>query len=727
MTTQTFTTNADPSQIIAQLTLDEKISMLSGAPHFWQGMKALMQEDSYHNEPFVAARCERLGLDGVSFIDGPRGIVIHGGATCFPVSMARGASWNAELEQQIGDAIGKELRALGGNLFGGVCINLLRHPAWGRAQETYGEDPVHVGAMGSGLVLGVERHGLACIKHFAANSIENARFKVDVTLSDQALHEVYLPHFKACVDAGATVVMSAYNAVNGEWCGQNKTLLTEILRDQWNFDGFVLTDFIFGMRDAKTAIDAGLDLEMPFEMVWGAALKKLVENDEVREAQLDQALERIIAAQLRLPPAQDYPKAVVGAAAHKALAREAAVQSMVLLKNEGRALPLAKEVNLVVLGQLAAEKNLGDRGSSDGRPDYVVTPLDGLKAASGGSVQHFADLSIDGAKEAVKAADAVALVVGYTHEDEGEFIAPASDLAAFAPLMPPPPKIRWLFNNSMMRPVWQRLVKTLVKLTGAKQRKIIDEGEATFGKGGDRTRLELRAADEALIQAACTLNANVNVAIMAGSAVLMENWRAAPQSIMMMWYPGMEGGHAFADLIYGDRSPSGRLPFSIPRSADHLPHFDKDAVAITYDEWHGYRKLERDGNPPAFPFGFGLSYTEFEHSDLACVGHSKGDNAPLQFEVVVRNAGQCAGEEVLQLYAKLPSDSEAGEPRRLVGFSKVELQPGEAKKVQLSVPLERLKTFDCKLGELAMQSGNYHFEAVRHGGDHKGQSVKLEL
>src|SRR5262249_6896620 len=207
---------------------------------------------------------------------GPGGVVVEGGATAFPVTMARGATWDIELEAQIGDAIGQELRALGANLYGGICINLLRHPAWGRAQETYGEDPVLLGALGAALCRGVQRHAMACVKHFALNSIENARFSVDVTIAPRPLHELYLPHFKQVVHAGVAAVMSAYNSVNGEWCGENRALLTDVLKRRWGFAGFVLTDFVMGIRDARAAILAGQDLEMPLQMHFAQELARLI-------------------------------------------------------------------------------------------------------------------------------------------------------------------------------------------------------------------------------------------------------------------------------------------------------------------------------------------------------------------------------------------------------------------------------------------------------------------
>jgi beta-glucosidase len=207
------------------LTLDEKLWCLDGDEEFWPGLirmagrpAAQVAGAGYQGRPYFAAQLSRVDFPGIAFSDGPRGVVI-GANTCFPVSMARGATWDPDLEERIGEAIGIELRASGATLFGGVNVNLLRHPAWGRAQETYGEDPHHVGEMGAALARGVQRNAMACVKHFALNSIENARFQVDVRADERTLHEVYLPHFKRVIDEGVACVMSAYNSVNGAWCG----------------------------------------------------------------------------------------------------------------------------------------------------------------------------------------------------------------------------------------------------------------------------------------------------------------------------------------------------------------------------------------------------------------------------------------------------------------------------------------------------------------------------
>ncbi|MFW9824847.1 MAG: glycoside hydrolase family 3 protein, partial [Candidatus Thorarchaeota archaeon] len=227
-------------EILSILTLEEKMHQMAGDETPEVGGPKMQKR--YNAEAIPAGVDQNLGIPGILFSDGPRGVVI-GNSTCFPVSMARGASWDLALEEKIGNAIGIEAKAHGANYFGGVCINLLRHPAWGRAQETYGEDPYHLGEFGVALLKGVQNHIMACAKHYACNSIENTRFELDVIVDERTLREVYLPHFKKCVDAGVASIMSAYNKINGKYCGHNPHLLREILKQDWNFKGFVITDF----------------------------------------------------------------------------------------------------------------------------------------------------------------------------------------------------------------------------------------------------------------------------------------------------------------------------------------------------------------------------------------------------------------------------------------------------------------------------------------------------
>jgi beta-glucosidase len=373
--------------LLDQLDLDEQLWLLDGDVEFWTGIQSMLQK-GYNLEPIRAGEIPRLGIPGLRFADGPRGAVL-GSSTCFPVPMARGATWDAELERRIGVAIGREVAAQGGNLFAGVCINLLRHPAWGRAQETYGEDPWHVGTFGEALALGVQEHVMACVKHFALNSMENARFSVDVQAGEEALHETYLPHFRRVVEAGVASVMSAYNAVNGEWCGQSHELLTRILREEWGFEGFVISDFVFGLRDAAASVRAGLDVEMPMRQQRAQALPAALAAGELDEKDVRRAAQRVLRTTLRfvaaLPPAPEMD--VVVSPGHVALAREAAARSFVLLRNaevEGTpALPLDPTAlrRVAVVGRLSDLPNTGDHGSSDVRPPYVVTALQGLREA----------------------------------------------------------------------------------------------------------------------------------------------------------------------------------------------------------------------------------------------------------------------------------------------------------------------------------------------------------
>ena len=259
-------------ELHAALSDEERLWLLDGDEDFWQGL-ARFRSEGYNRSPIVHGAIDRLGIPGIRFVDGPRGCVA-GHGTAFPVSVARGATWDVTLEEQVGDVIGREIRAQGGNFFGGVCVNLPRHPAWGRAQETYGDDPYHLGEFGAALTRGAQRWVMACVKHYALNSMENARFTVNVTVDEATLHDLYLPHFKRVIDEDVAAVMAAYNSVNDEWCGQNPYLLTTVLRDLWEWNGITVTDFVWGMRDAAKALNAGMDLEEPFRQQRASHLRR---------------------------------------------------------------------------------------------------------------------------------------------------------------------------------------------------------------------------------------------------------------------------------------------------------------------------------------------------------------------------------------------------------------------------------------------------------------------
>ncbi len=406
-------------KLVSLMTLDEKLYQMAGSSK----LQTLL---FYGSAPFTAGGCERLGIPPVKFTDGPRGVMLNK-STCFPVSMARGATWDPELEEKVGSAIGVEAREQGANISGSVCINLLRHPAWGRAQETYGEDPFHLGEMGAAQARGIQKHIMACIKHFAANSIENARFWVDVQIDDRALMEVYLPHFKKCVEAGAASVMGAYNRLNGPHCCHNKRLLTEILKEEWGFDGFVISDWTFALRGSDAA-EAGLDIEMPNAVFMGLPLKIKVKNGTVGEEVIDGAVKRIVRQLARfhgIGNEGDYTGKVT-CKEHTELALEVARKSVVLLKNSERLLPLDRENirSIAVVGRLADMKNTGDKGSSNLHPPYIVTVLEGIRNKCGGSIniKYSKGANLDEVRKSSRNADIVVVVAGLTSDDEGEFI-----------------------------------------------------------------------------------------------------------------------------------------------------------------------------------------------------------------------------------------------------------------------------------------------------------------
>lgn len=693
-----------------QLGLEEKIHLMSGDHGFWEGLLQLIS-GGYFGQAWSSGGVPRLGVPGIRFVDGPRGVVLPG-ATTFPVPMARGATWDAALEERVGEAMGRESRACGANLIGAVCINLLRHPAWGRAQETYGEDPAHLGEMGVALTRGIQRHAMACVKHFALNSLENARFKVDVQVDARSLHEVYLPHFKRVVDAGVASVMSAYNSVNGQWAGQSQALLQDILVGQWGFDGVVQTDWVFGMRDAKAAALAGQHLEMPARNLFHRCLPDLVQRGEVPEAAINDAALRLLRQQVRFGQGRDpgaYPAEIIGCEAHRRLAREVVQKSIVLLKNEGGLLPLAGVRRVAMLGRLADTANTGDRGSSDTRPAYVVTPLRGLRAAVGAGLAVEHDDGSDIARAAAMAAEAdvAVCVVGHDYREEGEYLLPR-EAGPHTDHFPPP--------TAAEAPVAQAFA----------QRRAALLARGIPEMGGDRDRLALSGSDEQLIAAVAAANPRTVVVIMAGSAVVTEAWRDKVPAMLMLWYPGMEGGHALADVLLGRVNPGGKLPCSFPRSEGDLPFFDKQAAQITYDLWHGYRKLERDGVAPAFAFGFGLSYTRFALGQLVLDTPRVAPGGHLHLSVAVTNTGALAGEEVVQLYVSACASAVPRAPQELKAFAKLMLQPGESRRTLLSVAATDLAYFDADRGWV-VEPGRYLARVARSSCDGQALCAEFEV
>jgi len=640
-------------ETVPKMTLDEKLAQMAGA--VTKNMILRLVQEFTNPDTWDTPANDRLNIPPLKYIDGPRGVG-KGKATSFPVSILRGAAWDADLERRVGEAIGYEARALGANAVCSPCINVLRHSSWGRAQETYGEDPYHLGAMGASHVVGMQRHVMACAKHFAANSIEKSRFYVDVRMDERTLREIYLPHFRMCVDAGCATIMSAYNDLNGYLCAHNKHLLADILKDEWGFDGLVVSDWGMAVRDAVAAANAGLDVEMPTGKRFGKKLKSAVLEGKVSEGTIDKALQRILRQKFRFISPDNlsgYDLGKVGGKEHAAIALEAARKGIVLLKNEGAVLPLRRESlrKLAVIGKLADRPNLGDKGSSNVEPPYAVTPLEGIRSWAGNSINIVYDNGriISRAKRIAKDADAVIIIAGLT----------------------------WL-----------------------------NEGEGGYVYG-DRKKLGLPKKYTKLIKAVSGENERCIVLLEGGSAITVGEWVGRVKAILMAFYPGMEGGNAIADIIFGDVNPSGKLPIVFPKSATQLFKFDSRARTVEYGYYHGYRYFDKIGIEPQFAFGFGLSYTEYNYSNLRLDKKEITKTGRIRAQADVTNTGEMAGEEIAQLYVGYKGSKVNRPVKDLKGFTRVALKPGETKTVSFDLNAQDLAYYD-------MQSSRWEIEEIEY-------------
>jgi beta-glucosidase len=653
-------------EIVGRMSLEEKVYLMSGNLTIDDVNEEQKRREKHYNErPYAAGGNEKLGVVPVQFCDGPRGVVCGTGeSTCFPVSMLRGAAFDTALEEEIGHAIGKEVRANGGNLFAGVCINLPYNPGWGRSQEAYGEESFALGALGAALVRGVQAESvMACVKHFAFNSMEISRFKCSVDCDRRTEREVFLPHFKDCIDAGAAAVMSAYNLYKGVHCGHSDYLLRKVLKEEWDFDGFVMSDFIWGVRDTVGAANGGQDMEMNVTQYFGEKLVKAVRDGLVPDARIDESATRIIRTVLAFEDAYrasvPVGKEAVGCKAHIELALRAAREGITLLKNKDGVLPFGKKAvkKLAVFGRLADKGNIGDHGSSRVFPAYVVTPLEGIrKIAPDAEILYYDGYDAETAKRLADEADAVVFVVGYDHNDEGEYITDAQ------------------FNDE----------------------------NGPFG-GDRKSSLGLHREDIGLIKAVGPVNARSAVVLIGGNMIMMTEWMEAVGGILMAFYPGQEGGTAIGEILFGDTNPSGKLPYVLPYRESDLPQVNWDTTNQYYDYYHGYAKLDKEGVKPLLPYGFGLSYTTFEISEAAF----NTDGETVSAACCVTNTGSITGAEVVQLYVGF-KNSKVDRPVKLLrGFERVALQPGESRKVTITCPVEKLKWYNPQTAAWELEHMEY--------------------
>ena len=644
--------NEVSEKLLVEMTLKEKIKMMQGHAMGVTIKNVFTRGRYYNGEAYPAGGCKRLGIPPVLFTDGPRGIVM-GKCTCFPVSMLRGATFDDKLEYEIGQVMAKEASAFGANLYAGVCINLLRNPKWGRAQETYGEDPFLLGKMGVALTKAMQENGIiACPKHYALNSIEDLRFSVDAKSEERTLHEVYLPHFKKCIDAGAMSIMGAYNKVNGTYACESKELLTDILRDKWGFEGFALSDFVYGIYDAARSVKAGMDVEMPYTFRY-AFLNSKLKKGELTEADIDICVVRVLKALIKtLLEYKKQPKSVVLAKEHTELSRKVAGKGTVLIKNKNNTLPVTNDKKIAVVGRYADKKNVGDHGSSNVYSPYTITAFEGIKNRFGAdNVVVYNGCDIEKATDAVKDCDYIIACVGSDYKQEGEF---------------------------------------LVNLGNIKQKPV--------GKGGDRVDLRVPAEDVALIKALSETGKKLVVNVMGGSAYVIKEWTDLADAILFSFYSGLEGGNALADILSGDVNPGGKLPFTIANADKDYPSFlgiEDESREIDYGYYHGYTLFDKKGIEPQYPFGYGLSYTDFEIKNEKI---SQTGNV-IEFSADIENIGSVDGDEVLQIYVSSENTEQDRPVKLLKGFERVSVKAGESVSAKVVINLEDIKFYNAETGE----------------------------
>lgn len=588
------------------------------------------------------AAIDRLDIPALTLSDGPHGLRRppqadsdveadrSRPATCFPPAVALGSSWDPELVASVGAAVAREAIDQGVHVVLGPGINIKRSPLCGRNFEYLSEDPYLSGVLGVAMVDGIQSQGVgACVKHFAANNQETDRFRVSADVDDRTLREIYLSAFERIVtEARPLMVMSAYNRLNGVLTSQHRWLLTEVLREEWGFDGVVVSDW-GAVADRVAALQAGLDLEMPTSGGRAAtSVLNAVRSGELDVEVLDAAVARLLTLAARTA-SLNKPDEAPSLEGHHALARDVAAQCAVLLKNDGDVLPLRGDCSIAVIGELARTPRYQGAGSSRVNPTQLDDPLSSIRLRAEG-VSFAPGYALDGdARDASLEEDAVAA-------------AARADVAVVFLGLP----------------------------------------EGTESEGYDRTRIDLPGNQLALLRAVLAANPRVAVVLSNGSAVQVSDFDGEVPAIIEGWLLGQAGGSALASVLFGEVNPSGRLAETIPLRLQDTPsfvNFPGECGHVRYGEgvFVGYRHFDALDLQVSYPFGHGLSYTSFDYSGLEVLVRGQDEDVVIDVSVVVTNVGSRDGSEVVQLYLSAPSAIVARPPRELRGFSKIKLGAGE--------------------------------------------------
>jgi beta-glucosidase len=644
-----------------ELTVAEQAALTSG-------------RDAWHTTPVESA-----GLPAITVADGPHGVrlqtdpdeMLRGQpATCFPPAVATASTWDPDLLRRMGEALGDECRAMDVAVLLGPGINLKRSPLGGRNFEYFSEDPLLAGVLATAWVSGLQSRNVgASLKHFAVNSQETDRLRVSADVDERTLREMYLSAFKRVItQARPWTVMCAYNKVNGVYASQNHWLLTEVLRNEWGFEGVLVSDW-GAVADRVAAVAAGLDLTMPGPDDAGDRdLEEALATGRLDSAQLARAAGRVAAlverAAARLPG--DYDQA-----AHHALAREIACRAIVLLKNDGGLLPLAADGTgtIAVIGEFARTPRYQGGGSSQITPTRLDDALTEITAATEATV-----LFAPGYLTGDSAAQESAAQDGETEAQEDE-----------------------------------NLLAEAVALAAASDVALVFVGSEHETEGADRDGIDLPAAHLALIEEVAKANPRTVVILSNGAVLATAPWDITVPAVVEGWLLGQAGGGAVADVIFGRVNPSGRLAETIPlRIQDHPSYLDfpGEHGHVRYGEglFVGYRGFDAREQEVAYPFGFGLSYTTFGYGQATATATEQG----IEIHVPVTNTGERDGREVVQVYVSFPGSAVSRARRELKAFASVPLTAGETKDVVLTIDRDDLAYWDTRLNRWVVEGGEYH-------------------
>ncbi len=692
---------------LARMTTEEKVAMC------------------HAQSKFSSAGVPRLGIPDFWMTDGPHGIRAevlwdewdqagwtNDSCIAFPALTCLASTWNPDLSLLYGRSIGEEARYRNKSVLLGPGVNIYRSPLNGRNFEYMGEDPFLASRMVVPYVKGVQENGVAaCVKHFALNNQETNRHEVNVNVDDRALYEIYLPAFKAAVQEGGTwTIMGAYNKYKGQQCCHNQYLLNDILRGEWGFDGVVVADW-GGVHDTRQAITNGLDMEFGTwtdGLSWGrsnaydnyylaAPYLELINSGQVGTKELDEKVRRILRLAFRTTMDRNRPYGSFGTEEHALAGRRIAQEGIVLLQNKNNVLPidLNKAGKIAVIGENGIKMMTVGGGSSSLKAKYEISLLDGLRNRVGNQAE-------------------VVYARGYVGDADGSYngVVTGQDLSETR-----------LAEELTAEAIRVAQEADYVIFAGG-----LNKSDHQDAEGADRLGLELPYGQDELIRALAKVNKNLIVVNISGNAVAMP-WVNEVPAIVQGWFLGSEAGNALASVLVGDVNPSGKLAFTFPvkltdNSAHSVGEFPGTKEEVNYTEgiFVGYRWHDKEKIKPLFSFGHGLSYTTFEYGKVTADKKDMSENGQISFSVTVKNTGNRAGAEVVQLYI---SDLKSSLPRpqkELKGFQKVQLNPGEEKTVTFTIDKEALSFFDDAKHAWVAEPGDFDAVIAASATDIKGKA-----